>query len=133
MSTTGVAPETTTVSSSVPTASSTFSGTLTFAATSTPSRRTVSNPGRVNVTEYVPGRRLIIVYLPSASVTADRTFSMRTGLDTSTLTPGRTAFVLSVTSPLIVLCAAATPGYRTMTNSRFTVESRQLTHTLHLL
>src|SRR5437870_4666829 len=35
---------------------------------------------------------------------------MRTGLETSTVTPGRTAPVVSRTAPAIVDCAAAVPG-----------------------
>src|SRR5262249_1382571 len=43
------------------------------------------------------------------SVTADRTFSMSTGLDASTVTPGITAPVVSLTTPamLLPLCAEA--------------------------
>ena len=50
MSTTGVAPETVTVSCSEPTASWALIGTLTPATTSTPSRRTVLNPWSEKVT-----------------------------------------------------------------------------------
>jgi hypothetical protein len=41
---------------------------------------------------------------------AVRVFSMSAGLDASTVTPGRTAPVGSVTRPAIVLCAAADRG-----------------------
>src|SRR5258708_5561854 len=46
-------------------------------------------------------------YSPRSSVTALRTFSMRTGLDASTVTPGRTAPDASVTMP--VMLAALVP------------------------
>jgi hypothetical protein len=50
MSTTGVAPETTIVSSNAPTRSSALTGTVTFADTSMPSRLVVLNPASVKVT-----------------------------------------------------------------------------------
>src|SRR3954464_10676368 len=57
-------------------------------------------------------------YSPRSSVTALRTFSMRTGLDASTVTPGKTAPEVQVTTPerLAALnpCAAALCGNRTM-------------------
>ena len=39
-----------------------------------------------------------------------RTFSIRAGLLASTVTPGRTAPLVSLTTPAITLCAAAPPG-----------------------
>ena len=61
-STTGVAPVTVIVSSTVPTRSSasTFAVNPTFSTMS--SRTTVAKPGKVNVTAYVPGRRATIRY-----------------------------------------------------------------------
>src|SRR5215472_10353103 len=41
-------------------------------------------------------------YSPRSSVTAERTFSIKTGLEASTVTPGKTAPDVSVTSPEIV-------------------------------
>jgi hypothetical protein len=43
-------------------------------------------------------------------VTAARVFSMRTGLLASTVTPGRTAPLVSRTTPLNALCALAAAG-----------------------
>ena len=67
-----------------------------------PSRLTVLNPGSVKVTVYVPGTRLTILYWPSPSVTAVRTFSMSAGLAASTVTPGMTAPLVSLTTPAMV-------------------------------
>src|SRR4030095_7996594 len=44
---------------------------------------------------------------PSPSVTADLTFSIRTSLDASTVTPGIAAPDESLTTPTIALCAYA--------------------------
>src|SRR5262245_25108473 len=44
-------------------------------------------------------------YCPLPSVITDRTFSVSTGLDASTDTPGRTAPDASFTTPAIVACA----------------------------
>ena len=51
-------------------------------------------------------------YTPAESVTAVRTFSMRAGLDASTVTPGITAPLVSFTWPpmALPLCAAARAG-----------------------
>src|ERR1700704_3411275 len=49
-------------------------------------------------------------YCPVASVTTERTFSIRAGLAASTLTPGRTAPELSLTTPVIAACAEAVDG-----------------------
>src|SRR4051794_31008173 len=49
-------------------------------------------------------------YPPLASVTTERVFSMRTGLAASTVTPGSTAPVASLTTPVNVLCACAAAG-----------------------
>ncbi len=111
-STTGDAPDTVTVSSSAPTRSSALTGAVKFAGSSTPSRFTVENPGSVKVTVYVPGRRSRILYCPCESVTADRVCSISAGLATSTVTPGITAPVVSLTTPAIALCARAAFGTR---------------------
>jgi hypothetical protein len=42
---------------------------------------------------------LTIVYRPAPSVTTDRDFSMSTGLAASTVTPGSTAPLASLTTP----------------------------------
>src|SRR5580765_3894159 len=52
-------------------------------------------------------------YCPAPSVTAVRTFSMRAGLDASTVTPGSTAPDSSLTVPVRVPCANARDGSRT--------------------
>src|SRR6266852_5837288 len=82
-STTGDTPVTVTVSCSSPTFSSIGMVSVTEPVSSMPSRLTVANPGNVTVTVYVPGRRSTIRYSPELSVTAERVFSMRTGLDGS--------------------------------------------------
>jgi hypothetical protein len=43
------------------------------------------------------------VYLPAPSVVAERVFSISAGLDTSIVTPGRTAPDVSFTSPAMLL------------------------------
>ena len=54
-------------------------------------------------------------YRPSSSVTTARTFSMRTGLAASTVTPGNTAPDVSLTTPakvpLPTSCAEAAPTW----------------------
>ena len=67
-----------------------------------PSRLTTENPGSETVTVYVPGRRSTVRYTPALSVNAERTFSMRTSLDASTVTPGSTASEESRTTPASV-------------------------------
>src|ERR1700726_3295304 len=49
-------------------------------------------------------------YWPVASVIAGRTFSIRTGLDASTVTPGGPGPELSFTRPVIDACAYADAG-----------------------
>src|SRR5687767_8354471 len=56
----------------------------------------------------------MIRYCPSASVVAVRTFSIKSGLDASTVTPGRTAPDVSLTTPVIVAWATATDGMSTV-------------------
>src|SRR5262245_55048668 len=70
-STTGDAELTTTVSASVPIFISTLTVAVNWAGSSTPSRFTLANPGRLNVTTYVPGRRSRILYWPWESVVAN--------------------------------------------------------------
>src|SRR5206468_11690403 len=50
-----------------------------------------------------PGRRSTILYCPPESVTTLRDFSMSAGLAASTVTPGRTAPVESLTVPEMAL------------------------------
>ena len=80
---------------------------------SMPSRLTMLKPVSLNVSEYVPGFRPVMRYCPAPSVTAVRTFSMRAGLDASTVTPGSTAPDWSLTVPVRVPCANARDGSRT--------------------
>src|SRR5215813_13240235 len=84
-----------------------------LAGNSTPSRLTVANPGSVNVTEYTPGRKSMILYWPAPSVTTLRVFSISTSLAASTVTPGSTAPDVSFTTPAIALCASAMVGTST--------------------
>src|SRR5207248_7931183 len=58
----------------------------------------------------MPGRRFSILYVPLASVVAERTFSIKAGLLASTVTPGNTAPVASFTVPANALCARAVAG-----------------------
>src|SRR5262245_61328238 len=73
---------------------------------------------------------------PRSSVTALRTFSMRTGLDASTVTPGSTAPDASVTTPemlaALVFCPAAATGSeatrKTATRTLWTDASARMMH-----
>src|SRR5687767_13419142 len=56
-------------------------------------------------------------YWPVPSLTALRTFSMRTGLDASTVTPGSSAPDVSLTVPVMVACAQTTAGANRITNA----------------
>src|SRR5436190_18689512 len=112
-STMGVAPLTVIVSSTAPTFMSALIVATNAPLSSMPSRLTVLKPVSVNATEYVPGRRSTIRYWPVPSETAERVFSMRAGLATSTVTPGRTAPDVSFTTPVIDACANARVGNRT--------------------
>jgi hypothetical protein len=51
-------------------------------------------------------------YWPASSVTATRTFSIRAGLEASTVTPGSTPPDWSLTVPVRVPCANASDGSR---------------------
>ena len=73
--------------------------------TCTPWRWTVLNPASVKEMPYVPGGRSVMRYCPVLSLTADRTFSIKAGLDASTVAPGSTAPDVSRTTPARVACA----------------------------
>src|SRR5262245_2372148 len=109
-STTGDSAMTLTVSATVPTAISASILMTPDPDTSTSPRFSVENPTSVNVTVYVPGCRLSIRYWPAASVIAVRVFSINTGLEASTVTPGSTAAEESLTAPASVACAIAAAG-----------------------
>ena len=49
-------------------------------------------------------------YWPVSSLTTDRTFSIRTGLAASTVTPGSTPPDVSRTTPVMAACAYAAAG-----------------------
>src|SRR5688572_13479981 len=71
----------------------------------------------------MPGRRSTILKLPWSSVVAERDFSIRAGLEASTVTPGSTAPVVSRTVPAIAPvdadCAETAPESMTrQANSR---------------
>ena len=119
-STTGDAPVTVTVSSRTPTRISTLIVAVKSVGSSMPSRTNVLKPASVNVTRYTPGRRSTIVNWPRSLVVADRTFSIRTGLAASTVTPGSTAPDVSLTVPAIALCAETRSGKTTMQASAST-------------
>src|SRR5207244_11621046 len=55
----------------------------------------------------MPGRRLTILYCPDPSVTTVRIRSMRAGLAASTVTPGITAPLVSLTVPAMVCACTA--------------------------
>src|SRR5439155_5209013 len=57
-------------------------------------------------------------YWPASFVVAVLTFSISTGLLASTVTPGRTAPVVSFTTPAIALCACAARGRIRQTTTR---------------
>ena len=80
---------------------------------STPSRLTLLKPVSVNVTAYTPARRSTMRYWPLPSVTAERVFSIRAGLDASTVTPGSTAPEASLTTPVMEAWANAAAGTST--------------------
>ena len=109
-STTGDAALTVTVSCTVPTFISIGIVSVIEPVSSMPSRWTVVKPGSVTFTAYVPGRRSTMRYWPDVSVVAERTLSMSTGLEASTVTPGRIAPDVSFTVPVIEACACARRG-----------------------
>src|SRR5262252_2709404 len=77
-----------------------------------PSRFTVLKPVSEKVREYVPGVSSVMRYWPLPSVIAVRTFSIRAGLEASTVTPGSTASEASRTTPARVACANAIAGLK---------------------
>jgi len=91
VSTRGVSPVTVIVSSTAPTFMSALTVAVNVPVSSTPSRLTVLKPVSANVTVYAPGLKSWIRNCPVPSVTAVRVFSMSTGLEASTVTPGSTA------------------------------------------
>src|SRR3982751_2277818 len=68
----------------------------------------------------------MIRYSPLLSVVTDRTFSIRAGLDASTVTPGRTAPDVSLTTPVMDACAAARAGTSTTHASNGTISRATL-------
>ena len=63
-------------------------------------------------------------YWPVASLTTDRTFSIRTGLAASTVAPGNTAPDASLTTPVMAPCADAEDGSRRTTKTVKTDRTR---------
>src|SRR5262245_1994496 len=106
----GASPLTVIVSSTAPMRRSALTVSTNEPVNSIPSCFTVLNPGRLNVTEYTPGRRSTIRYWPALSVTTVRNFSMSAGLVASTVTPGSTPPEASLTTPAIVAWAKALAG-----------------------
>src|SRR5580765_6013036 len=117
----GLSPETVMVSSRPPTFSSAFNVPTKSPCNSNPSRLTGLKPVSVNVTVYVPGLRSRMRYCPVPSVIDDRTFSISTELDASTVTPGRTAPDTSLTVPVIDDWARASVGTKTVNVRRIHV------------
>ena len=109
-STTGDSPVTVMVSCNAPTRISIGTVTVIDPVNSIPSRLNVLNPVNDAVSAYVPGRRSTIRYWPVLSVITERTFSMRVGLDASTVTPGNTAPDESLITPVIDAWANAATG-----------------------
>src|SRR5687767_15663567 len=80
----------------------------------------------------MPGRRSMIRYWPVPSVVTERTFSIRTGLAASTVTPGSTAPDASLTTPVMAPCAIAAAG-TSRTTSRTAADRRASGHIAFLL
>src|ERR1043166_3024719 len=97
---------------------------------STPSRLTVLKPVNENGPEFGPGHRSTMRYWPVASVATDRTFSIRTGLAASTVTPGSTPPETSLTTPAIAACAKTTAGRRS-SNDRSRTDRVTTFDTIH--
>ena len=114
MSTSGAWPVTVSVSSIAPTVMSAFTVATNSPRSSMPSRLTVAKPGSVKVTVYGPGRRSTMRYSPWLSVTAVLEPAISAGLLASTVTPGSTAPEVSLTTPVMLLCAHAAAGSRNM-------------------
>ena len=111
-STAGDSAVTVSVSSTAPTCSSLFTVALKVPSRTMLPRRTDLNPASVKLTRYVPGLRSTILYWPELSVTTDRVFSIRAGLDASTRTPGMTDPDESLTTPAIAAWALLVAGTR---------------------
>ena len=73
--------------------------TVTPASTTTPLRTSSWKPGSVNVTSYSPGGSPVIANAPTPSVTAVSVGPPASVLRASTVTPGNTRSVVSVTAP----------------------------------
>ena len=116
VSTSGASPVTVTASSTAPTAIVTSTRAVSLTRTVMPSRVVVLNPGSVALTLYRPGASSGTAKKPSAPVTTTRVWVVP-WLTTSTVTPGTTAPVSSLTTPVIppVACAIAA---RTGTSTR---------------
>src|SRR5688572_203553 len=71
-------------------------------------------------------------YWPFASVTTERTFSMRTGLAASTITPGSTAPEESLTTPAMDDCADALAGKNSRKTATETPDSFASCHAVIL-
>src|SRR5947207_2353493 len=128
-STMGDSPVTVTDSATEPTLSAASIVAVNEPVSSIPSRLYGENPASVKVTAYVPGRRSTIRYWPAPSVVTERTFSINTGLDASTVTPGSTAPVASLTAPAMEAWAKASAGKNTVharTNATSLVDPRIL-------
>src|SRR5215471_435112 len=119
---------TVTVSSTAPTCNSAFTAAVKFPSRMMPARRTLLKPGSVKVTVYSPGRRSMIWYWPLASVATLRDFSMSAGLDASTVTPGMTAPVVSLTDP-----AMATWARPLLANSKTAAHDNDAHSTIRLI
>src|SRR5262245_28095152 len=65
----------------------------------------------------------MILYWPSESVTPVRLFSISAGLAASTVTPGRTAPLVSLTTPAIALCAVARAGSATIDDTNMRIRA----------
>src|SRR5215472_6819494 len=93
----------------------------------------LTNPGRVTVTTYVPGRKSTIAYRPSLLVITARVCSISTSLEASTVALATTAPEASLTTPEMVLCADTTDGQISSrqpseTNLGLPVKARTRTH-----
>src|SRR5262245_8451751 len=100
----GVSVETVTESEAAPTFISTLIVAVKFDCSSI-SRLTALKPGRLNSKVYVPGRKSTMRYAPRSSLTTERVFSISAGLLASIDTPGRTAPLSSLITPVNALCA----------------------------
>src|SRR5665213_426549 len=107
MSTSGARLVTSTVSSTAPTLRSALTVAANDPARAMPSRFSVLKPEREKVTVDTPPRNCSILNCPAPSVTTVRVFSIKAGLEASTVTPGMTAPDVSRTIPAIDADACA--------------------------